>query len=129
MIPFSYSEKEGLLSFEKPVVLSSMEVEGTVVSLSYSLDGERFFEEKIRQEGTRLDLKNLVCAFLRVEGAKPVSLEEGEGYIGIPDEEFTSLFQTQKGWMGMVYSLSIYSIIAMMNLIIFEPYAFLAIRS
>lgn len=100
MIPFSYSEKEGLLSFEKRVVLSSMEVEGTVVSLSYSLDGERFFEEKIRQEGTRLDLKNLVCAFLRVEGAKPVSLEEGEGYIGIPDEEFTSLFQTQKGWMG-----------------------------
>ena len=55
MIPFSYSEKEGLLSFEKPVVLSSMEVEGTVVSLSYSLDGERFFVEKIRQEGTRLD--------------------------------------------------------------------------
>ena len=100
MIPFSYLEKEGLLSFEKPVVLSSMEVEGTVAFLSFSLDGERFFEEEIRQEGTRLDLKNLVCSFLRIEGAKPISLEEGEGYIGVPEEAFTSLFQTQKGWMG-----------------------------
>ena len=129
MIPFSYLEKEGLISFEKPVVLSSMEVEGTVASLSYSLDGERFFEEKIHQEGTRLDLKNLVCVFLRVEGAKPVSFEEGEGYIGIPDEEFTSLFQTKKdGWAEMVYSPSTSSIIAMMNLIVFEPYAFSATR-
>ena len=97
----AFTSENSVYDFGKTVVLSSAHIAGKPTSLSFSLDKQRFFPEDIRLEGDTLDLKNLVCRYLRIEGdCKALGFEEGEGYIGEPASDWDDLFVTKQGWMG-----------------------------
>ncbi len=97
-IPFS--ENNGIIDFGKTVVLSKAKAEGKIRALSYSLDNIRYFAEEIRENDGYIDLDNLVCRYLKVEGGELSSFSLGEGYIGAPAKEYDALFVRKEGWMG-----------------------------
>lgn len=94
-------KKTDIIDFGEVVVLSSIKIKGSANTLYYSLDGNEFLEEEVRQQGETLDLKGLVCRYLKIEGdIEFVSYEKGNGYIGVEDKNWTDLFVTEQGWMG-----------------------------
>ncbi len=97
-IPFE--KRNGIIDFGKAVVLSKAKASGEIGSLSFSLDDDRYFEEEVHLSGGTIDLKDLVCRYLKVEGGELFDFESGEGYIGIPAKEYDELFVREEGWMG-----------------------------
>ncbi len=99
-MPLPFAKHEGIIDFGKTVILSEAMVNGAVRSLSFSLDNVRYFEEEIIIKDGKIDLRNLVCRYLKVEGGELSSFKEGEGYIATPDKAYDDLFVNTEGWMG-----------------------------
>lgn len=100
MKSLSFTFNQGVIDFGGVVVVSSLEIEGEMNELSYSLDNVAYFKEEIRLSNGHLDLMNLVCRYLKVGQAKVKKAYRGVGYIGVEDKDYTDLFVTKKGWMG-----------------------------
>lgn len=100
MKTLSFTLNKGIVDFGKVVVVSSLEIEGEMNELSYSLDGATYFQEDIRLSNEHLNLENLVCRYLKVGAAKALKAYQGKGYIGVEDKDYDALFVTKKGWMG-----------------------------
>lgn len=100
MKTLSFALNKGIVDFGKVVVVSSLEIEGEMSELSYSLDGVTYFQEEIRLSNGQLNLENLVCRYLKVGEIKVIKAYQGTGYIGTEDKDYDNLFVTKKGWMG-----------------------------
>ena len=81
--------------------LSNAIFEGNVSSnIEYSLDGVRYFKETVEIKDNKIDFVNLVARYIKFENEVTLEVYEGEGYIGVYNDEWTDIFTTSQYWVG-----------------------------